>query len=36
MVLGFLVGWKNGVGDMAGELKMVEAIQFSLVVELGF
>jgi hypothetical protein len=35
MVSEFLVGWKNGVGDMAGELKVV-AIQISLVVELGF
>jgi hypothetical protein len=35
MVPGFLVVWQNGVGDMAGVLK-VGRIQFSLVVELGF
>jgi hypothetical protein len=35
MVPEFLVGWKNGIGDTAGELKVVP-IEFSLVVELGF
>jgi hypothetical protein len=35
MVPGFLVGWKNGIGDVAGELKVVP-IEFSVVVELGF